>query len=88
MIISERAGCHVFVCDEYHFILDYTIEMKASVTVKLRLHDRTLYPACYIKLLFVSYSLQGYTVQLDIYFSENTCISLSHANMLTQPYLG
>ena len=38
--------------------------------------------------LFVSYSLQGYTVQLNIYFSENTCISLSHANWLAQPYLG
>ena len=37
---------------------------------------------------FVSYSLQGYTVHLDIYFSENTRISLSHASMLAQPYLG
>ena len=32
--------------------------------------------------LFVSYSFQGYTVQLDIYISVNTCIFLSHANML------
>ena len=37
--------------------------------------------------LFVSYSFQGYTVQLDIYISVNTCISLSHANMLAQPNL-
>ena len=46
-----------------------------------------VYPACYMKL-FVSYSFQGYTVQLDIYISVNTCISLSHANMLAQPSLG